>query len=174
MFDKHFTLWYNRWWMATYTCIFWTSGGTYITCTHGIIYMYTNYWRKEKLLEFVTEVKPHLFNVYIGKSRSVKTRHKQLVPQLIGSLRSLVSTHKVLKVINHKLRPTWQWQGRNIFDKHLARTRLLIISHDILVNAGDLESTSPRWRKCVYSTNRASNILIFELWNPNIALQCDK
>lgn len=132
MFDKHFTLWYNRWWMATYTCIFWTSGGTYITCTHGIIYMYTNYWRKEKLLEFVTEVKPHLFDVYIGKSRSVKTRHKQLVPQLIGSLRSLVSTHKVLKVINHKLRPTWQWQGRNIFDKHLARTRLLIISHDIL------------------------------------------
>lgn len=136
--DKHFTLWYNRWHMVTYTCIFWTAGR--LTSTHGVIY--TNYWRKEKLLEFVTEVKPHLCDVYIRKSRGVKTRHKQLVPQLIESLRSLVSTHKVLKVINHKLRPTWQWQGRNIFDKHSARTRLLIISHDIWVNAGDSEIQS--------------------------------
>lgn len=49
-----------------------TAGGLNVH-TRGYLY---ELLKEGKILELVTEVKPHLCDVYIGKSRSVKTRHK--------------------------------------------------------------------------------------------------
>lgn len=49
-----------------------TAGGLNVH-TRGYLY---ELLKEGKILELVTEVNPHLCDVYIGKSRSVKTRHK--------------------------------------------------------------------------------------------------
>lgn len=111
------------------------------TCTHGVIY--TNYWRKEKYLSLLQKLSLTCVMFTSENPEAWKRDTNNLFHSWSEVWEVwLALDHKVLKVINHELRPTWQWQGRNIFDKHLARTRLLIISHDIWVNAGDSETQS--------------------------------